>query len=74
MNIGQMIRERREKMDMSLESLAVKAGIGRNTLFEIERGYARPLLHTVELIAAALDCKFVLVDTMEVSHASRARY
>lgn len=49
-----MIRELRTEKGVSLEALAVDAGISKNMLSLIERGEGDPSWSTVEGIAAAL--------------------
>ena len=52
--LGKAIRQLREKREISLRSLAPKAGLTFNTLSLIERGEANPTWETVKGIAAAL--------------------
>lgn len=56
---------RRKACGLSKRSLAMKAGLDPSTIGLIERGERSPTLHTVALIAAALD--FELTDLIAVA-------
>ena len=48
------LRDVREKLGLTLQQLADRAGIGRSTLIEIEAGVSVPRLDTAMRIASAL--------------------
>lgn len=61
------IKFERMKRNLSQEELALTAGLNRNTVGNIERGYASPTIETLEKIAKALNIKFLdLVDVSKV--------
>ena len=53
-----MIREHRHQVGLSLESLALNAGITPNFLGDVERGSKKPSLDTLERLLVALDISF----------------
>lgn len=53
--LGNRIREEREKQKLTQEQLAERADIGRRTIQSIELGEKSPSLDTVWRITAALD-------------------
>jgi transcriptional regulator with XRE-family HTH domain len=52
--IGERVRRLRRQRGWSLSSLAVRAGLGKATLSEIESGQRNPTLETLYAIAAQL--------------------
>ncbi len=54
---GQAVQELRQRLDVSQEELAARAGIHRTYLGDIERGNRNPALINVCRIAAALGVK-----------------
>lgn len=61
------IKFERMKRNLSQEDLALAAGLNRNTVGNIERGYASPTIDTLEKIANALGIAFLdLVDVSKV--------
>jgi transcriptional regulator with XRE-family HTH domain len=52
---GLALRRLREERGLSQEELAIRTGLHRNHVGEIERAEANPTLKTVDLIATALD-------------------
>ena len=56
--VGKKIREHRHKAGLSLESLALNAGITPNFLGDVERGTKKPSLDTLESLLTALDISF----------------
>ena len=56
--VGKKIREHRHKAGLSLECLALNAGITPNFLGDVERGAKRPSLDTLESLLTALDLSF----------------
>ncbi len=54
MNLAPIIKERREKLGISQESLSQMAEIGIATLKDIERGKGNPRLSTIEKIMTVL--------------------
>lgn len=57
-DLGQRVREAREKAGMTRVELAEKAAVSVPTLERIENGRTAPLLGTVAAIAAALGADF----------------
>ncbi|ATD72435.1 helix-turn-helix domain-containing protein [Gordonia amicalis] len=53
-SLGAEIRRRRKQQDTTLANLAAQAGISHSFLSQLERGYARPSMTTLERIARAL--------------------
>lgn len=61
------IKFERMKRNLSQEELGLAAGLNRNTVGNIERGYSSPTIDTLEKIAKALDIAFLdLVDVSKV--------
>jgi len=60
MNIAEQIRAARIEAGLTQEQLAEKIGSGQNRVSAWERGATSPNLSTLELIAAALGCRFVV--------------
>lgn len=54
---GRMVREHRESLSLSQESLAERADLNRSYLGEIERGQVVPSLATMNKLAHALETK-----------------
>jgi len=54
-SLGAEIRRRRKEHGLTLTSLAAQAHISHPFLSQLERGYARPSMTTLERIARALD-------------------
>lgn len=54
-SLGAEIRRRRKQHGMTLKSLAAAADISHPFLSQLERGYARPSMTTLERIARALE-------------------
>lgn len=52
---GANVRHHRKAKGWTLEQLAGRIGVSRETIGKIERGVAAPLFETAEKIAAALD-------------------
>lgn len=55
MSLGAEIRRRRKQHGLTLANLAAQAGISHPFLSQLERGYARPSMTTLERLARALD-------------------
>ncbi|MFT4043571.1 MAG: XRE family transcriptional regulator [Gordonia sp. (in: high G+C Gram-positive bacteria)] len=53
-SLGSEIRRRRKELDLTLAVVARRAGISHSFLSQLERGYARPSMLTLERIAKAL--------------------
>lgn len=53
--VGRVIREKREELGLEIQELASKAGVGRNTLSQIERGQRTCTGATLAKIARALN-------------------
>ena len=54
MNIGNMIKQERERQGLSMNKLAKIANIGQSTLSYIEAGYRQPTFDVLERIITAL--------------------
>lgn len=54
--LGEIIRGRRQNVDISQEELAERCGLHRNYISEIERGLKSTSLKTIALIAFSLEC------------------
>jgi len=52
--IGDVLRERREKLGLSQEAVAERAGVDRTYISILERGLKSPTLDTLEKVCAAL--------------------
>jgi transcriptional regulator with XRE-family HTH domain len=52
---GSVVRRRRERLKISQEALAHKAGLHRTYISMLERGVRMPSIGVVEKLAAALD-------------------
>lgn len=55
MNIGEYIKKLREDRGLSLNMLAIKAGVSNATISHIENGRNKPSLATLQLLAKALN-------------------
>ena len=53
--LGARIRYLRQQKNMSIETLALEAGINRNYLGDLERGIRNPTVTVLNKIAMALD-------------------
>jgi transcriptional regulator with XRE-family HTH domain len=54
-HIGEMIRLHREKTDISVRTLAARAGFSPSFISQVENGIASPSIGSLEKIAACLD-------------------
>ena len=54
--VGKIVKEKREKIGISQNALAKKAGISQASLNALEARTNNPSVETVFLLAAALDC------------------
>ncbi|MXP21309.1 helix-turn-helix domain-containing protein [Gordonia sp. HNM0687] len=70
-SLGAEIRRRRKEQGLTLANLAAQAGISHPFLSQLERGYARPSMTTLERIARALDT--TQVSLMLTADPARAR-
>ena len=52
--IGDVLREKREKLGLSQEEFAARAGVDRTYVSILERGLKSPTLETLEKICEAL--------------------
>lgn len=57
--VGELLRELREKRRLSVRSLAGKAGFSPGFISQVENGQASPSIASLEKIAAALDVTLV---------------
>ena len=57
MGLGELLRRHRERLGLSQEELAQRAGAGLSvgTIANTERGRSRPYRHTLEALAEALE-------------------
>lgn len=53
--IGSVLRQKREKLGISQEELAERAGVDRTYISILERGLKSPTLETLERICIALN-------------------
>src|SRR4030095_4858835 len=53
--LGRQVRDTRTRRRLSLEALAVRAGVSRSMLSEVERGTKVPTVLVLDRIATALD-------------------
>lgn len=58
--LGGEIRSVREARGLSIREAAEHAGLSAEALSAVERGARYPSLHTLELLAAALDVRFII--------------
>lgn len=54
LQIGEIIKERRNSLRINQLNLAEMAGISKNTLYKIERGQANPTIEVLKKIADIL--------------------
>jgi transcriptional regulator with XRE-family HTH domain len=66
--LGAAIRERRSFLQISQEELAVRAGLHRTYLSDVERGARNPSIKTIEKIAQALQVPVVKLFEESASH------
>lgn len=52
--IGQVIRNRRQELNINQQTLADLSGVGINTLVTVERGTGNPSLDTIEKLFSVL--------------------
>ncbi len=65
--ICRKIRLERQKLGLSQEEFADKAGLSRNAIWKIESGKVSPTLETLEKIASGLEMELVdLIDVTKV--------
>ena len=57
MSIGDNIKKRRQKLNMSQDELANKIFVTRQTISNYEVGKSKPSIEMLETLAAALDCE-----------------
>ena len=57
--VGTEIKRRRQKLGISQDMLATKAGVHRNVVGRTERGIYNPTVMTLDAIAAALNTSMV---------------
>lgn len=55
-HLGKMVKQMREYRNLTQEELAVKSGLSRVTIGQIERGNAEPSIGNLHKIASALSC------------------
>jgi len=60
LQIGEVIKERRNSLRINQVNLAEMAGISKNTLYKIERGQANPTVEILKKIADILGLEIKL--------------
>ena len=60
LQIGEIIKERRNSLRINQVNLAEMAGISKNTLYKIERGQANPTIEVLKKIADILGLEIKL--------------
>ncbi len=60
LQIGEIIKERRNSLRINQLNLAEMAGISKNTLYKIERGQANPTIEVLKKIADILGLEIKL--------------
>lgn len=58
--IGNRVRERRQELGITQQTLADLSGVGINTLVAIERGSGNPSIDTLEKVLNVLGLKIIL--------------
>jgi len=71
-NVGNRIRELREKSNHTQESLALKSGLERTYINSVENGRRNISVQALEKIILALDCTFKSLNSSTCSQASAA--
>jgi len=61
MNIGTVIKNRREQLGLRQEDLAERTGLARNTISRIEIGAVHPSMQSLKTIAAQLNCSVAVL-------------
>ncbi|WP_422446614.1 helix-turn-helix domain-containing protein [Thermoanaerobacterium sp. DL9XJH110] len=70
MNVGERIRQLREKLGLSNRQLALKAGLSQPVMYRIENGYRRVDIETLEKICDALGITLAEFFNMEEGEMS----
>lgn len=60
LQIGEVIKERRNALRINQLNLAEMAGVSKNTLYKIERGQANPTIEVLKKIAGILGLEIKL--------------
>ena len=73
--IGDALRAKREKLGISQEELAERAGVDRSYISILERGLKSPTLETLERICCALGTlpEVLIRDAREYTDRGRSR-
>ncbi len=66
---GAQLKQYRKRAALTQDALATRAGLGSNTISNIERGASQPYPDTVRLLAAALDLS--MEEAAAFAHAAR---
>ncbi len=61
MNLGQTIKEQRNKRKLSQKELAVLAGVGSNFVYQLEKNKATVQLDAVQKVLESLDLKIEIL-------------
>lgn len=74
MNVGQVLRQLRQRSSLSLRDLGAAAHTSHSTLAAYEAGRVDPTAHTVQRVAAAAGFELEVVAVRRVvDHATRER-
>lgn len=65
--IGELLKERRNFLNLNQEDLAEMSGINKKTIQQVEMGKGNPSLETLEKMAAVLGME-VLVQIKNLNH------
>jgi transcriptional regulator with XRE-family HTH domain len=68
MNLGEIIRRRREELGLTQPELAEKAGISRPYVVQLERGYRLPSHRVMLRIFSALSLSLQIEESAEAVH------
>ncbi|WP_120500558.1 helix-turn-helix domain-containing protein [Roseovarius sp. EL26] len=71
--IASAISRERERAGISLSALAVKAGLAKSTISQLEAGNGNPSIETLWAIAAALDVPFSFLFENTIPHSQLIR-
>lgn len=58
--IGEIVRKRRQELNINQQTLADLSGVGINTLVSVERGSGNPSIDTLEKLFSTLGLTIVL--------------
>ena len=67
MNIGDIIRSRRQELRMTQQTLADMSGVSVRMIKSIEGNYANPSVKTVEKLLGSLGLRLTIVEMSQLS-------